>query len=120
MVTLEVTGVPEVLQRLTALGNALPRELLLAVDTEANAILEASHPLVPVDTGQLVSSGTVRSDAQGSEVRYGNFGAVPYAAIQHFNTDYNHPQGGQAFYLAQPFFAATAGMLERLAAALRS
>jgi len=45
---------------------------------------------------------------------------VPYAAIQHFNTEYNHPQGGQAFYLQQPYFAATAGMLERLAAALRS
>lgn len=120
MFTLDVTGVPEVLQRLSILATTLPPDLLRAVDTEANAILEASHPLVPHDTGALVSSGTVRSDAQGSEIRYGNFGAVPYAAIQHFNVEYNHPQGGGPFYLQQPYFAATAGMLERLAAALRS
>jgi hypothetical protein len=119
MITVEFTGLPEVVQRLAQLGGVLLRQLLLAVDAEANAILEASHPLVPHDTGALVSSGTVRSDAQGSEVRYGNFGAVPYAAIQHENTAYNHPGGGQAHYLRQPFYEATAGMLARLAAAVR-
>jgi hypothetical protein len=119
MITVEVVGIPEVMQRLAQLGTRLPQQLLVAVDAEADAILEASYPLVPHDTGALVSSGTVRSDAQGSEVRYGNFGAVPYAAIQHENTAYNHPGGGQAHYLRQPFYEATAGMLARLAAAMR-
>jgi hypothetical protein len=30
-----------------------------------------------------------------------------------------HPRGGQSHYLSQPFFAATAGMLDNIADALR-
>jgi hypothetical protein len=49
-------------------------------------------------------------------VGYGGRGLAPYALIQHENTEFNHPNGGQHHYLSQPFFEATAGMTERIGA----
>jgi len=119
MITLEVTGIPEVLQRLAQLGEVLPRQLIQATHQEAEDILDASLPLVPVDTTLLILTGMVEKQADGADIRYGGHGLAPYATLQHFNTAYNHPNGGQAFFLQEPFFAATAGMLARLAAAVR-
>jgi hypothetical protein len=53
------------------------------------------------------------------QIGYGQ-GIAPYAAIVHFTPDppVHHPQG-QAYYLQQPLFAATAGFAVRLADALR-
>lgn len=118
MADLEWTGIPELTQRLQ--GLALPFEvaLILALRTEAKAILDASRPLVPYDTGDLAGSGVVEEEADATVIRYGGHGAFPYAIVQHFNTEFQHPGGKQAFYLQEPFFAATAGMAERLAASV--
>jgi hypothetical protein len=116
MFTLELTGLPELQQTLQRLAQQAQQALVLALDAEANRILEASQPLVPLDTGALVSSGTVITQADGSEVRYGNFGAVPYALVQHEETSFNHPRGGEHHYLSKPFLEATGDMATRLAA----
>lgn len=83
------------------------------------------------DTGALKSSGQV-DDVQihGSRVqtgvRYGGqgpgFERVPerYAIRVHEDTLMRHPRGGQSHYLSQPTFAATQGMLARIAEQLRN
>jgi hypothetical protein len=46
-------------------------------------------------------------------------GLAPYAAIIEFDVTLNHPHGGQAHYLQGALFPATAGLLQRIATAVR-
>jgi hypothetical protein len=75
------------------------------------------------DTGLLRSTGHVEAPIQAGPVvsvslGYGQ-GIAPYAALIEFDVTLNHPHGGQAHYLQQPLFAATGGLLQRIATALR-
>ena len=125
----EMTGF-EVLERRLQEINALVLPISgLALQQEAEAILAASQPLVPVDTGELRNSGhvedvTLTATTAQSGVRYGGPGTgqrrpEEYAARIEFDVTLNHPHGGQAFYLSTPTFAAVQGMAERLAEAIR-
>lgn len=72
----------------------------------ANHLLEASQPLVPIDTGRLVASGQMTED--GPLIRYVSYEALDpstgydYAPIQHEHLWFNH-KVGQAKYLEEPF-----------------
>lgn len=130
MAAFEVTGLAELQQRLQALVVEVTPLMAIAVQQEGDAILEESQPLVPIDTGALRESGTV-SDAAimgavaSVQISYGGpgegFERTPstYAIRVHEDVTMRHPRGGQSHYLSQPFFAATHGMLERLAEAIR-
>jgi hypothetical protein len=118
MFPLDLQGLPQLIHALQRLVTQAPPAFQAASEAEADRILEASYPLVPVDTGALVSSGTVEATADGADIRYGNHGAVPYALIVHESTEMNHPRGGEHHFLSGPFFAATDGMTARLAADL--
>jgi hypothetical protein len=118
MVTVEFQGLPEIQNRLAQLTTILPPRFVQAAQQEAEQILDQSIPLVPVDTGLLVSSGIVEEQANGADIRYGGHGLAPYAIRIHEDTQLNHPNGGQHSFLREPFYAATAGMLARLAAAV--
>jgi hypothetical protein len=48
MFTIELTGLPELQQSFQRLAVQAQQALLLALDAEANRILEASQPLVPL------------------------------------------------------------------------
>lgn len=50
---------------------------------------------------------------------YGGEGLAPYAAVVHERVGLNHPVG-QDHYLSMPLYEATAGMLERLSAAVHT
>jgi hypothetical protein len=100
---------------------------LKALRTGAEAILTEAIDEAPVDTGTLRRSGTVTvgSKADGGQVyaaaeagtemkdafpnEIGKEKAVyisfntPYARRQHEELDYNHPRGGKAKYLEDPF-----------------
>ena len=76
----------------------------------ARAILEASQPLVPVETGALKGSGRVEPAPKGASVLiYGGGGftnprtgrVVDYAGVVHYRLDVKHPVG-QAQYVGQP------------------
>lgn len=58
----------------------------------------------------------VEEQLQGADIRFGGHGLAPYAIVQHENTEYNHPNGGQHHYLSAPFLAATGSMPQRPAA----
>ncbi len=100
---------------------------LKALRTGAEAILTEAIDEAPVDTGTLRRSGTVtvgalpdgeqvyEAAASGSDMKdafpgpegkekavYISFN-TPYARRQHEELDYNHPRGGKAKYLEDPF-----------------
>lgn len=59
-------------------------------------------------------------NSQGADIRYGGHGLAPYAIVQHEETSFNHPNGGQHHYLSAPVLAATGDMAQRLAADMAS
>jgi len=100
---------------------------LKALRTGAGAILTEAIDETPIDTGTLRRSGTVTVGAlpdgaqvyeaaeSGSDMRnafpdpegkekavYISFN-TPYARRQHEELDYEHPRGGKAKYLEDPF-----------------
>jgi hypothetical protein len=118
-VDVDLTGMEGLQQRLASMPAVVLAAATRAIHEEATRILEASQLLVPVDTEALKKTGIVEEDAAGVvTIRYGGHGSVPYALVQHEDLNYHH-DGGQAKYLQQPFFEATAGMAERLAASIR-
>ena len=69
----------------------------------ATKILAESQKLVPVETGALKDSGHI--NATGDLVATISYSAIPYDIIQHEALEFNHPNGGQAKYLENPFNA---------------
>lgn len=119
MITLTFEGFNVVQQRLQVLTTLLPQQAVQGVQQEAERILEASWPLTPVDTGLMLSTGLVIAQPQGADIRVGGFGLAPYTALVHEDVTMNHPNGGQAMFLAEPFWAATGTLLQRIADAMR-
>ena len=80
------------------------------LEDAADYIYSKAISLVPVDTGELQDS--IQVDISLSP-RYPGIIAIAtakniytgydYALIQEVNEDYNHPHGGQAHYIEQPF-----------------
>ena len=108
---------------LRAVRTRLPAAIEALNRGNAGAILSASQPLVPVDTGDLKRSGRVEpasegstviksktrrsSDPRGSTAQKGGSvlvyggGKIDYAGIVHYRLGVNHPVG-QAQYVGQP------------------
>ena len=101
----------------------LPQFIVSLNRANASAILSASQPLVPVDTGALKRSGRVEparegetvlksktrrssdprgnaSQKGGSVLVYGG-GKIDYAGVVHYRLDVKHPVG-QAQFVGQP------------------
>lgn len=94
-----------------------------AVHAGAEVLLEASRPLVPVDTGALQLSGEVLGIGPGvAAVRYyarSKDGFV-YAIKIHEDYTLNHPHGGQAGYLGHPMVTDGPAVLAAMAAVVRA
>ena len=123
MLSVQLSGLPEMMQKLQRLVPAPLPAAGEALRTEGNQIIRVANTLVPVDTGLLRSTGAVIAPVQTSQsvsvtLRYGGFGLAGYAVIVHEDTTMNHPHGGQHHFFSEPFYAATAGMTTRLAAAI--
>lgn len=99
----------------------VPGEVLLE---EAARIKEEAIMQVPVKTGTLQSSIDVSVTgfklrktltATASAVSRG----YDYAEIQHENLDFNHPNGGKAKYIEDPFNAGVQRIVSRLESELK-
>lgn len=68
----------------------------------ASDLQQESSDEAPVDTGDLRGDAKVdKSDLDNFIVRVGY--ALPYALRQHEEISYNHPMGGKAKFLEDPF-----------------
>lgn len=97
-------------QKLRTIRARLPAVIADLNRGNARAILAASQPLVPVDTGTLKRSGRVKRAAKGAaRLIYGGPGFknprtkrnVDYAGYVHYRLDVKHPIG-QAQFVGQP------------------
>lgn len=69
----------------------------------ADHVLGEAQRLAPLDEGTLRGSGQVTEDVHAGGVDITISFSTPYAARQHEELDYQHPKGGQAKYLEEPF-----------------
>lgn len=88
-------------------GEAATREM---VDAGTNALLEGalivqeeSAEEAPVDKGDLKGNASVDDSKLQSEGKVLVDYNLPYAMDQHEGQEYNHPQGGKAKFLEDPF-----------------
>lgn len=122
MVTIRIKGTQEAITELRRIARLSPDLMEQALRVEAQRMLDASRPLVPVDTGVLRASGLIEpSQSNAGKVRivFGYGGSAWYYAIpQHERIDFNH-RVGQDHYLSDPVMALSGSMGQRLAETLR-
>ena len=82
------------------------------IEAADNALLTCGSDLqsksverAPIDTGKLRESAVVdESEIAGHTVKVGYSPEVDdYSMVQHERLDFNHPRGGEAKYLENPF-----------------
>lgn len=88
----------EINKRLLQISEATPR----AINDCALDLMGKSVPLAPIDTGDLRGSAHVDNATSSHMTAILSYQEV-YALRQHEELSYNHPKGGQAKYLEQPF-----------------
>lgn len=93
--TVKVTGQDELLGRLEELADDGSEAAVYGMEQWAQAVLELSQQLVPVDTGELHNSGYVERRGNGVEVGY----SADHAIYVHEDMSAHHPNGGQAKFL---------------------
>ena len=95
----DIVGMPE----LKRFFEKAPEEIKQAIHNELKVVAAdlqgKAQKLTPVDTGDL--QGSAYSEVENLEGTVG-FTEI-YALRQHEEMDYNHPKGGQAKYLEQPY-----------------
>lgn len=83
----------------------------------AEFLLELARALAPIETGDLVRSGTTSSDASRMAVAVAF--AMIYAARQHEEMTWRHASGRTSKYLETPWLANTATWLLFIQASVR-
>lgn len=98
---IKIDGFKEIYKNLGLLEEEIVKAALKGTKKLGENILGESQKLVPVDSGTLKESGVVSLDksVQVVTISYN----TPYARKQHEDNTLNHPNGGQAKYLEQPF-----------------
>jgi hypothetical protein len=106
--SIKLTGLKEVQNGIAENATEMKLALARSIFEAANEVATKSFHLVPIETGNLRSSQDIirqkslNQTQVRAEITYGG-PAVQYALVQHERLDYNHPGGGQAKYLEQPF-----------------
>lgn len=117
--SLEITGVDQVVKNLSRMAPWFQKELARALNEESEAMMALAKERTPVDKGALRASGHVPlPDIKPTEITqtmgFGGPG-VDYAIPVHENLTAHHPVG-QAKFLESVIVEATPKFAERLAA----
>jgi hypothetical protein len=127
---IRVSGLREISKALEKDTKGVRKAMTQAIYAAGVDVENRAKELVPIDTGNLKSSGdtTVPKSLNSDRVRVEtSFGGptkeskegANYALIQHERLDFNHPGGGQAKYLEQPFVEETSKWPEELVRRVR-
>lgn len=120
---LTFTGTDALIRALRAAGVGAPRAAARALTEEGERIMAEAKGQTPVDTGALRASGHVRPPEMSSggqvsvELVFGG-AAAPYALYVHEDLSARHVVG-TAKFLERPMLAASRGVADRLAHAIR-
>lgn len=99
----------------------------VGVEAAAQALLDASQPLVPVEEGILKASGRVVGEGLHRSVTYGrdddgtehHAPSNQYVVIQHEDGELNHPNGGEDKFLEKPMHSEHDAIAAAMALPLR-
>ena len=100
---MSVDGLSEVEARLNRAIQEIQGATKQSIMDVSFDLLGKAVNLAPVDTGDLRGSGKAEFDVVGETITGTVSFNTPYALRQHEELNYNHPNGGQAKYLQQPF-----------------
>lgn len=102
------------------LTNALKRNPKITANTVKAIALDLqgkSAKLAPVDTGDLRNNCNADlRKASGNNASATVGYSLPYALRQHEELGYNHPKGGQAKFLEQPFLESEKKYIDKIKA----
>lgn len=100
---MSVRGIRELENKLNRIVATLPAVNMQSLLENAQDLKGRSQALAPVDSGDLRGSCDVDPIGEGTTqgVRLG-YGLI-YSHYQHEGVNFNHPKGGQAKYLEEPF-----------------
>lgn len=98
-----IRGLREVEARIAEALNRIEGASNEAVRDVCFDLLGRSVELAPIEDGELRGSGKVEFEEDGNKLVGTVSFNTPYAVVQHEEMSYNHPQGGQAKYLEQPY-----------------
>ena len=96
---------------------------------EPRNLLNAARDLIPVDTGASKRSGRVVKDEGDTVVAFGGLeietprgtkDTSQYNIRLHEDLEMNHPHGGQAKFLEQPYLEMLPGLEQRIATRMRA
>ena len=117
----KAVGLREIKQDLRSMLREHRTLALKEMQRVAEEVYDGAIARVPVETGKLQASSLVTvstvprypgiiatAEAHNERTNY------DYAFIQEVNDDYNHPSGGQAHYLEEPFRKAVKEFYERM------
>lgn len=91
---------------------------VLGLNRAADRLTALSIPLTPIDNGDLREATTpTYADSASLEARVSN--DMEYAARQHEELTWRHPEGGQAKFLEGPARDHAAELMEIVGAAIR-
>ena len=85
----------------------------------SNDLLGKAQREAPVDEGTLRGSGEAKVEEGGDKIEVTVSFSTVYAARQHEEVTWNHPKGGKAKYLSDPFRDSRARYMKALEDALR-
>jgi hypothetical protein len=119
---IKVTGLTKTTGFIIAQGEKSTTAMEVGLFTVANEIFNKSQKLVPVDTGALRGSGSLKRLKQrfvGSTmlISYGG-PAAPYALKVHEDVNMRHAPPTQAKYLEEPYMEAKNGIKAKVEAAV--
>jgi hypothetical protein len=134
-VAIDFKGKETLRKNLLRLAKQYPQAARREIYIEFETIMTNSKEnYVPVDDGQLKSSGHVVMDDDPKKIKVGaGFGGqagignqgpandedVGYAVIQHEDENLNHPGVGESKYLEKPLLSAAGTMLQRIGDGIR-
>ncbi|MGB9613899.1 MAG: HK97 gp10 family phage protein [Fervidobacterium sp.] len=84
--------------------NVAKKEAIRAIQKSAADLQRRSVMQAPIDTGDLRANCSISSLKKTKNEIYVRVGYdLPYAIVQHENLSLNHPIGGKAKYLEDPY-----------------
>ena len=96
-------NINDIRRNLRGLKREIKEATVNAIEDVTDDLTQKAKELAPLDTGDLRGSGEGKVIKRGNKVRGEVSFNKPYALKQHEELTYNHPRGGQAKYLEQPF-----------------
>lgn len=95
-----IKNLDKAVSRLDKIGKGIQKTAVTALGQEAEEIIDASQPLVPVDTGALKASYYVNETQAGVKAGY----SADYAMKVHEDLNMDH-RIGEAKFLEKPYLA---------------